>query len=136
VWSGNYHSRGAAAPVGSFLMEFDLTSPCVNSQRAKIHVIAVGPAAGYGVAVSETYGGIAFEDYLDYIAPTSFNGLFGAVSGAVVVGKRDFFSLGKIRLGRAFQIGGGEVEGLDVGLTLVIGSSTVTKVDIECCSGK
>jgi len=114
-------------------MEFDLTSPCVNSQRAKIHVVAVGPAAGFGVAVSETYSGISFEDHLDYVAPTSFNGLFLAVSGSVVVGKRDFFSLGKIRLGRAFQNDSTDTEGLDIGLTLVIGSSTVTRVDIECC---
>jgi len=136
VWSGTYHSRGYAAPVGAYLMQFDLVSPCINNQRAKIHVVAVGPAAGAGFAIdaSETYGKLDFEDHLDYVAPTSFNGLFLSASAGVTIGKNISYNIGKIRLGRAYQIDPfAESEGLDVGVNLVIGLSTVTKVDLECC---
>ena len=141
LWRGSYHSRGWAAPWGWFYVDVDLVSPCINKQRARIHVVATGPAVGYGIAISEHYSGRAdFEDYKDYIAPTSFFGFFGAVSGAATVGKRTYFYLGKMRLGNAWQVdnfelneGGGGGLDLDVGLTLTSGVSAVTDVDIECC---
>jgi hypothetical protein len=122
--------------VGAGWLEFDLTSPCKNGMQAKIHVVAVGPAAGFGFALSESYSDIEFEDHQENITPTSFNGLFMSVSAGVTVGKRSK-TLGLMRLGNAFQapeIGGST--GLDVGGTLVFGSSTVTKVEIKDCQCK
>jgi RHS repeat-associated protein len=131
-WKGGYHARGLVGPVGSVLMQFDLTSECVNGQQAQVSVTAVGPAGGIGLRISETYSDVEFEDYQVDIRPTIFNGTFTASSAGVIIGRRGG-SIGKMRLGGAYQVGGANTRGIDVGATLATGSSTVTNVDIKDC---
>ena len=109
-----------------------------ESAQATIDVVFVGPAAGVGVpkiAVSESYGTISFDDHQPNITPTSFNGTAGDVSVGVGIGRLGP-SYNRTRLGRAFSTGTGgtQTAGLNIGLGIVVGSSTVTSVEIENCS--
>lgn len=124
--------------LGSGYSEFDLESECVDGKKAIVHVEGVGPGVGAGipklpVIASETRGGISFEDYLNSINPDVFNGGFGAFSIGVQIGKLGL-GYGKIRLGDAFSRETFQVRGLDVGITLVMGSSTVRSVKWEDCA--
>ncbi len=131
-WSGSYHGRGLVGPVGAIELEFTLTSKCVNGKQATVDVVAVGPATGVGVKVAETRGGITFEDHLDDVQPFVFNGGFGSVQAGIIVGPFGG-QVGKTRLGGAFSGKSINVRGFDVGATIVIGSSTVTNVQMKEC---
>ena len=132
-WKGTYHSRGYVDPVGVVFINFDLTSDCINGRQAQVSVLASGPTIGVGFPVSETYSDVEFEDYLSDVQPNVFNGMFGAISFSVLLGRYGP-NFGKIRLGRAFQKGGSNTRGLDIGLALTfLGTSVVTDVVEKDC---
>ncbi len=131
-WSGSFHGRGLVGPVGAIEIEFTLTSKCVNGKQATVDVVAVGPAVGVGIKLAETRGGITFEDHLDDVQPYVFNGGFSAVQASIVVGPYGG-QAGRTRLGGAFSRDSVDIRGLDIGVTLVIGSSTVTNVQMKEC---
>jgi len=131
-WSGTSHSQGFVGPVGAVRTEYELTSPCVNGQQSTVTVIAVGPAIGLGLRVSESRSNVSFEDHQSTIQPSIFNGGFGSVSGGIVVGPFGG-SVGRTRLGDAYSRNSSDSTGLDVGAIGVAGTSTVTNVETREC---
>lgn len=132
AWNGTMHSRSLIGGVGAGYITFTLTSDCVDDQKATIDVIATGPGLGVGFDIAETRANITFEDYRDAIEPHVFGGGFGAISAGLVVGPYGG-SIGKVRLGDAFQVDGDGMKGLDIGLAAVFGSSTVIETKWEEC---
>ena len=105
--------------------------------RYKANVTGVGPGVGVGIPkvpiiASETYGNFSVSDHKNYIDPNILSGAFVWTSVGVSVGKRDA-SLGRVRVGRAFGNNPEHVEGLDVGATIILGTSTVTNGVWEFC---
>jgi len=136
-WNGSMHSRGFVAGLGLMWINFELTSECVNGVQVSVEVTGIGPAAGFGLKVSETHGTISFEDHKDYISPAGLEGGFGSVSGSgVIFGEGG--TIGKIRIGDAYSRGGTVTGGVDVGVTVGIGTSTITSepIILECECGK
>ena len=132
LWRGSFYSIGAMLPVGALVMQFKLVSQCVNGLRAKVTVLAVAPAVGVGLISSGAHGDVDFYDHRTDIQPTVFNGVFATASASAAVGHYGA-SFSKVTLGHAYQLETPEALALDIGLTLALGSSTVTDVDIECC---
>lgn len=88
VWSGTMLSRGLVGPFGAVYYELTLTSECIDGQRATVDVLAVGPAVGSGLRVSQTRGTVWFYDHQAQVLPTVFNGAFVVASASAVVGSR------------------------------------------------
>jgi RHS repeat-associated protein len=136
-WKCKYHSRSLIEIVGAAMTTYACTSPCLNRMRATIEVVLLGPGAGVGIpklAIGESYGEIRFEDNLPYISPSSFAGLGGNIGIGGEVG-RIGLGANRTRLGRAFSkgTGGQQTGGINVGIELVFGTSTVTDVKLESC---
>ena len=65
-WTGTFTSSAVSAPFDGLLVEFWLTSDCVDGKRAKIHLYALAPILGFGIKGdrgSASEGWVTFEDY-------------------------------------------------------------------------
>ncbi len=132
-WSGSFDSKAVTAPVGAGVADFTLKSKCIDGKQATVEVVGIGPALGAGLKLSGSKGSIEFEDHKDSIQPNVFNGTFGTIGASFQIGKFGG-SIGKIRLGSAFSRGSSNVKGIDVGVSTVMGSSTVLDVKYKVCS--
>jgi hypothetical protein len=149
-WAGSAYSASAAALVGATYTRFELTSECVNGQRATVHIDAVGPTVNLGLKVSFSLSDVAFDDYLPYLDTRVFNGVFLLASAGVTFGTtpiRGAASVGAgrtglgigltiARLGNAFSLPfwPGPILGRDFSIGGTIGSSTVTYAKMEPCT--
>ncbi|MCW8931879.1 MAG: RHS repeat-associated core domain-containing protein [Gammaproteobacteria bacterium] len=121
-WSGSYKSKGGSLGIGGTIIEYELTSECINGKRAVIKVRLTGGTIGKGWGITDSRGPIAFEDHKDKIDPDIFNGSGGSVGGSIVIGKGGGVS--KTRLGDAFsRPANGETKGLEVGVGISQGYS-------------
>ena len=137
-WTGTYHARAFIEGVGAGWVDMVLTSDCVDGKRFTANVKGVGPGVGVGIpkiplVASETYGTFTVDDRRDRADPSNLSGGFAWASIGVSVGRRDA-SLGRVRVGKAYGNNPDHGSGLDVGATVILGTSTVTGVRSEACS--
>jgi hypothetical protein len=140
TWTGNFDLKALIIGVGAAYATFDLTSKeCVNGKRVVATVKFAGPGGGVGpkfIIGSQDRGSIVLDDHSDTVDPSRLEGAAGVVGVGATIGN---LSVGftRIRLGHAFSKDV-ETSGLDVGASIMIGSSTVVStkyVSCGCSSG-
>ena len=131
LWSGEFHSRSAVVVGGVVWMEFELTSECVDGQKAHVKVTAKALSVGTK-GVSETYGTISFQDHQMNIDPSNLEGSFGVAGVGASVGGEGVSS-GKIRIGDAWSRDSETTGGFDVGIGVGFGYSDITSIRYEDC---
>lgn len=137
-WTGSYHVRAFIEGVGAGWVDMVLTSQCIDGKRFKANVTGVGLGVGVGIPklpiiASETYGTFTVNDYRTSIDPNVLSGGFAWRSVGVSIGKRDA-SLGNMKVGQAFGDNPVHGSGLDVGISGIFGTSTVTGGAWESCT--
>jgi len=155
TWKGTV--TGVAALTASILT-FDLESECVNGRRGKATVTLAGPGLGLGLLdFSFSSSSVIITDPLNFIDPMFFNS--ASLGGGFVasigfsIGTTPAIEFGKhlagvpanpptgygcavIGLGMAGGIGCGGIRGVDVGVALYTGSSTVLSSSVESCDNE
>lgn len=111
-----------------------MESECIDRMKAVVTVIARGGMIGAGTPLSAISGSISMHDFDDTIKPFNFNGVFVAagVNAGIGIGS----SLSNIRLGNVFSdklINYGTFKGIDISISISMGSSQVTNVDWKSC---
>lgn len=137
-WTGTYHARAFIEGVGAGWVDMVCFLSALIAGDIKLMSQALVQGAGVGIPkvpliASESYGKFSVSDHLTYIDPNILSGAFAWASVGVSVGRRDV-SLGRVRVGRAFGNNPEHAEGLDVGATMVLGTSTVTNGTWESCT--
>jgi hypothetical protein len=132
---------------GAARMTFDLTSECINGERAKVSVLAGGFAVGFGTSMGGTRSSIKFEDNRNDIDHNVFNGRAKFVAGGIAIGPENKapilppgsvggggYGASAIQLGETVSIGHGSQFGLDFSISAGAGVSTVRDVTYESCA--
>lgn len=135
-WTGTYHQGALVIGAGAILGYFDLTSECVNNRQAEIEVTLLNGAAGVGPKwnpITDDRGNVSFHDASETIDPELAAGPSGVLGAGFTVGKLSLFSYTKIRLGHLYSDSVNSA-GFDIGASLGVGSSWVTKTSWNKCS--
>jgi hypothetical protein len=152
-WRGTGTAISVIYGGGATRMTFDLTSECVNHQRAHVHVLAGGFAVGFGLTATGGLGDLEFEDGNSTIDPYVFEGTAKFVSAGFTVGgvppdsvrntpgrvpspyEGLSIEFSALQLGGATSIGLGQMLGIDASVGGGAGISMVQGVtDEECCN--
>lgn len=150
-WNGNLFSFAVSAPFGAAYNEATLYSECVNGKKLKIEVTGIGPAAGIGVKVSATVSELSIDDHNLTLNPSTFNGKFTTVTGAMTFGAVPLpyphtrigmgqpgvgIGVGYVQFGQNFsdRLPAGAVVGRDQSVMGAVGTSTVTSVTEMSCT--
>jgi hypothetical protein len=97
--------KSLADVVGGTKATLDLTSDCVNGQRANVIVGLIGPQVGIGLKFlfgGQTKANVSFEDHQNEIDVNNLVGFAGIVSAGFQIGTLGFGG-SKIRIGNAFS---------------------------------
>ena len=156
-WTGTFGGGGVVAVVGAGVYSFDLTSECVDGQRANVQGYAFGGAAGVGLTATGSKSTAVFEDNETTLNPAGFNGDFAMISAGFAFGSgratQDFsanlaldlagrsrgpngVSYSDIILGNARANGVSGVFGFDASASLTAGTSMVTSSSTSNCGCK
>jgi len=133
-WTGTFHQGALVVGAGAILGHFDLTSECVDNQQAEIEVTLLNGAAGVGPKWSlgaDDRGEVSFHDASETINPELAAGPSGVLGIGATVGKLSI-SYTKIRLGHLYS-DSVDSRGLDIGASVGLGSSWVTKTTWKKC---
>jgi RHS repeat-associated protein len=149
-WTG---SQSGVEFLTAGAVKFDLQSECVNGNRVRATVLAVGPGASIGVEFSATHESVEFVDNLSLPDPSALSGVFlyagggfslppsAAMRVGIILGGGDpngphGVSASAIQLGRARSLGAGFVRGFAANIGFLVGSSTVLNSEVEPCKKK
>ncbi len=145
-WDGTYFLGSLIIGVGAAYGEFHLTSECLNGERYRVRVVAIGSGGGLSIGdkglISHIFGRgsvsggkITFLDHnYSKVDPGVFNGLFDMPSFGFALGPG--ISVSHIGLGKAWSR---DTISSQVGVELnlasgVVGSSTVvSSTKSSCC---
>lgn len=133
-WTGTFHQGALVIGAGAILGYFDLTSECVDNQQAEIEVTLLNGAAGVGPKwnpATDDRGEVSFHDASETINPELAAGPSGVLGAGATVGKLSI-SYTKIRLGHLYS-DSVDSRGLDIGASVGLGSSWVTKTTWKKC---
>lgn len=125
TWKGTYGSLSGGLIGGSYFDTYDLTSECVNGERAKATVWATGGAIGAAPSVlwlTSGGGSIEFDDGLNTLNPDGLAGQYRKISYGIALG----FGVGGswIDLGDATSVNPfGRSDGLDYSVWGTVGWS-------------
>jgi RHS repeat-associated protein len=142
-WKGWSTGFSLSTVFGASFYGFELESECnAEGQQALVTVVAVGPTVGVGLAVgSGTLGTLNISDDRTEIDPFIFNGKFAlrsiAASTAGFGAAAWQLELGgshtALRSGGARSVDSGLLLGVDFGVNVTQGSSTVLDVEWRSC---
>lgn len=127
-WTGTFHVRSFVIGTGAGHVSFDLTSECVDGKQSNAQVTMVGPGLGAGFKAligADVQGSVTFNDWQNDLDPSRLEGLAGVFSAGVQVGPLGG-GVTKFRLGDSFSQSVTNTRGLDVGASVLMGSSTIT----------
>ena len=135
TWSGtlNVLAMQAAGGGGGATINYMLKSECLRGQRFIVQGEGVGGYMALGWKVGASTSQVSFDDGLDYINPSIFNGPFDLVTagGSFGVG----WGWSSMNLGGAHAAGSTSwYNGRDLGLVGMHGRSKVSSVKLEECS--
>jgi len=152
-WIGKY--SGGSLLVGG-VYRYELTSECINGRQATVKVTAIGGGPSMDAAISATGGKATFNDNLNHIDPTVFNGefktgdasfsippnstqtfgmLLGGAKNSTIANMNHGGSCGVTGLGRASSQSCGGIRGFSIGIGVLYGGSFVTDVKWKKCGG-
>jgi hypothetical protein len=140
-WTGQTTGAVITDIVGAGGFSIELTSECVDGKKAKVNLVAAGPALGLGALVDFSVSDIKVKDKHDKITPSTLNGYFqyttigyamgpGYGAYAIAIGTNGHGEFSKTG---ATGSGHGEYKGYGLGASSLAGSSTVTNVEYSSC---
>ncbi|CAM5363483.1 RHS repeat-associated core domain-containing protein [Rhodanobacter lindaniclasticus] len=124
-WTGSYGSLGGGAIGGSYFDTYDLTSECVDGEKAEVQVWASGGALGAAPSVlwvTSSGGPITFDDGLSSLNPDGLAGQYRKLSYGAALGfgvGGSWIDLGDARSVTLF----GRADGLDYSAWGTVGFS-------------
>ena len=135
-WSGEMTATSVAAGIGGSLYTFRLVSECAGGKQATATVVAVGPTVGLDLElglppVSGSFGSVDFDDKMLVTDPRNLEGHFQIAS--IGIAAATGYGCSAIMIGGAKSASCDWEYGLEAGLGITFGTSTVIKSEVWDC---